>query len=163
MLCPGPKSQLKLSFRFNIIVHDLMFKILSFCQLATNNYSSHIKQFGKCFLILHKKGHKRWYSETKSKALFYIHHLFIQTFYTSSKIFLSLNINENKQPTTALEITITTSFSYTLYILFYFFSVRLLSVLCGQSVFSSPPQRPMTSDFEAFLYQILSITFIFLS
>jgi len=25
-------------------------------------------------------------------------------------------------------------------------------------VFSSPPQRPMTSDFEGFLYQILSIT-----
>ena len=33
-----------------------------------------------------------------------------------------------------------------------------LSVLRGHSVFSSPPQRPMTSDFEGFLYQILSIT-----
>ena len=31
-----------------------------------------------------------------------------------------------------------------------FFSVRLLSVLRGHSVFSSPPQRPMTSDFEGF-------------
>ena len=40
----------------------------------------------------------------------------------------------------------------------FFFSVRLLSVLCGHSVFSSPSQRPMTSDFEGFLYQILSIT-----
>jgi len=30
------------------------------------------------------------------------------------------------------------------------FSVRLLSVLCGHSLFSSPPQRPMTSDFEEF-------------
>ena len=30
------------------------------------------------------------------------------------------------------------------------FSVRLLSVLCGHSVFSFPPQRPKTSDFEAF-------------
>ena len=30
------------------------------------------------------------------------------------------------------------------------FSVRLLSVLRGHSVFSSPPQRPMTSDFERF-------------
>ena len=30
------------------------------------------------------------------------------------------------------------------------FGVRLLSVLRGHSVFSSPPQRPMTSDFEAF-------------
>ena len=39
-----------------------------------------------------------------------------------------------------------------------FFSVRLLSVLRGHSVFSSPPQRLMTSDFEGFLYQILSIT-----
>ena len=33
---------------------------------------------------------------------------------------------------------------------FNFFSVRLLSVLRGHSVFSSPPQRPMTSDFEEF-------------
>ena len=33
---------------------------------------------------------------------------------------------------------------------FDFFSVRLLSVLRGHSVFSSPPQRPMTSDFEGF-------------
>ena len=32
----------------------------------------------------------------------------------------------------------------------YIFSVRLLSVLCGHSVFSSPPQRSMTSDFEEF-------------
>ena len=30
------------------------------------------------------------------------------------------------------------------------FSGRLLSVLRGHSVFSSPPQRPMTSDFEGF-------------
>ena len=29
-------------------------------------------------------------------------------------------------------------------------SVRLLSVLRGHSFFSSPPQRPMTSDFEGF-------------
>ena len=40
-----------------------------------------------------------------------------------------------------------------------FFSVRLLSVLRGHSVFSTPPQRPMTSDFEGFLSQIVSITF----
>ena len=32
----------------------------------------------------------------------------------------------------------------------YYFSVRLLSVLRGHSGFSSPPQRPMTSDFEGF-------------
>ena len=31
-----------------------------------------------------------------------------------------------------------------------FFRVRLLSVLRGHSVFSSPPQRPMTSHFEGF-------------
>ena len=35
--------------------------------------------------------------------------------------------------------------------------VRFVPVLRGHSVFSSPPQRPMTSDFEGFLYQILSI------
>ena len=39
---------------------------------------------------------------------------------------------------------------YVLFPFFFFFSVRLLSVLSGQSVFSSPPQRPMTSDFEGF-------------
>ena len=33
---------------------------------------------------------------------------------------------------------------------FFFFSARLLSVLRGHSVFSSPPQRPMTSDFKGF-------------
>ena len=42
---------------------------------------------------------------------------------------------------------------------FFNFNVRLLSVLRGHSFFSSPPQLPMTSDFEGFLYQILSITF----
>ena len=36
---------------------------------------------------------------------------------------------------------------------FFFFSVRLVSVLRGHSVFSSPPQRPMTSDFERFSNQ----------
>mgnify|MGYP007091378552 CR=1 FL=1 len=40
----------------------------------------------------------------------------------------------------------------------FLFSVRLLSVLRGHSFFSSPPQRPMTSDFKGFLSQILSIT-----
>ena len=36
-------------------------------------------------------------------------------------------------------------------VIFYlFFSVSLLSVLCDHSFFSSTPQRPMTSDFEAF-------------
>ena len=34
--------------------------------------------------------------------------------------------------------------------LFFYFSVRLLSVLRGHSVFSSPPQRPITSDFAGF-------------
>ena len=33
---------------------------------------------------------------------------------------------------------------------FYFFIVRLLSVLRSHSFFSSPPQRPMTSAFEGF-------------
>ena len=33
---------------------------------------------------------------------------------------------------------------------FCFFSVRLLSVLRGHSFFPSPPQWPMTSDFEGF-------------
>ena len=43
------------------------------------------------------------------------------------------------------------------------FSVRFLSVLHGHtSGFSSPPKLPMTSDFEGFLSQILSITiFVF--
>ena len=41
-----------------------------------------------------------------------------------------------------------------------FFNVRLLSVLRDQSFFSSPPQRPMTSDSEGFPSQMLSITFL---
>ena len=41
-----------------------------------------------------------------------------------------------------------------------YFSVRLLSVLRGHSFISSPPQRPMTSDFEEFLYQVLIINYI---
>ena len=49
-------------------------------------------------------------------------------------------------------------YSITVIFYFLFFSVRLLSVLRDHSFFSSPPQRPMTSDFEGFLYQILSIT-----
>ena len=44
-----------------------------------------------------------------------------------------------------------------------FFSVRLLSVLRGHSVFSSPPQRPMTSDFEGFSIPDLIHYIIFLS
>ena len=31
-----------------------------------------------------------------------------------------------------------------------FLAFDFLSVLCGHSAFSSPPQRPMTSDFEGF-------------
>ena len=46
--------------------------------------------------------------------------------------------------------------------IFLFLAFDFLSVLRGHSVFSSPPQRPMTSDFKGFSIQILSITFIFL-
>ena len=45
---------------------------------------------------------------------------------------------------------------------FVFLSIRLVSVLRDHSVFSSPPQRPMTSHFERFPSQILSITFVVL-
>ena len=44
------------------------------------------------------------------------------------------------------------------FILLYFFSVRLFLDFAWSFVFSSLPQQPMTSDFEGFLYQILSIT-----
>ena len=47
--------------------------------------------------------------------------------------------------------------------IYLFFSVRLLSVLRDHSVFSSSPHGPMTSDFEGFLSQIVSITFFVLS
>ena len=40
------------------------------------------------------------------------------------------------------------SISSVLCFILLFFIVRLLSVLRGHSVFSSPPQRPTTSDFE---------------
>ena len=39
-----------------------------------------------------------------------------------------------------------------------FLAFDFFSILRGHLFFSSPPQRPMTSDFEGFLYQILSIT-----
>ena len=48
-------------------------------------------------------------------------------------------------------------------IFFLFFSVRLLSVLRGHSIFSSPPQRPMTSDFEGFSIPDFIHYIIFLS
>ena len=41
-------------------------------------------------------------------------------------------------------------FEFIFYFFSIFFSIWLLSVLRGHSVFSSPPQRPMTSDFEGF-------------
>ena len=37
-----------------------------------------------------------------------------------------------------------------IFFIFYFFRVRLLSVLRGYSFLLSPPQQPMTSDFEGF-------------
>jgi len=40
---------------------------------------------------------------------------------------------------------------------FVYFSIRLLSLLRGHSFFLSPPQRPITSNFEGFLSQILYI------
>ena len=56
------------------------------------------------------------------------------------------------------------------HILFYFFILLYIFLAFNLFVgsawsfgFSSPPQLPMTSVFEGFLYQILSITFIFLS
>ena len=42
------------------------------------------------------------------------------------------------------------SFSFFVPQLLFYFSDRLLSVLRGHSFFSSPPQQPMTSDFEGF-------------
>ena len=41
-------------------------------------------------------------------------------------------------------------FEFIFYFFSIFFSIWLLSVLRGHSVFSSPPQRPITSDFEGF-------------
>ena len=38
--------------------------------------------------------------------------------------------------------------------IYFIFSVRLLSVLRGHSVLSSPPQRPIITEFEGFLYTI---------
>ena len=42
----------------------------------------------------------------------------------------------------------------------FLFNVFFWLVLRGHLVFSSPPQQPMTSDFERFLCQILSITLV---
>ena len=76
------------------------------------------------------------------------------------KVFLNKNhftfTARNDCPSFWTFIFQTQSHMFHFYYYFYiFFSVRLLH---GHLVFSSPPQRPMTSDFEGFLYQILSIT-----
>ena len=54
---------------------------------------------------------------------------------------------------TRIHRTARTFESHTFEFFGFFFSFRLLSVLRGNSVFSSPPQRPMTSDFEGFSIQ----------
>ena len=48
------------------------------------------------------------------------------------------------------------------FLFFYFLAIDFLSVLRGHLVFSSPPQRPMTSDFEGFSIPDV-IHFIFFS
>ena len=48
------------------------------------------------------------------------------------------------------------------FLFFYFLAFDFLSVLRGHLVFSSPPQRPMTSDFEGFSIPDV-IHFIFFS
>ena len=58
--------------------------------------------------------------------------------------------SKTEQKTFNIKVSTCTTF------LSFFFSVQ--PVLRGHSVFSSPPQQPMTSNFEGFLYQILSIT-----
>ena len=44
---------------------------------------------------------------------------------------------------------------------FFLFLAFEFCLLCVVIVFFTPPQRPMTSDFEGFLYQILSITLFY--
>ena len=50
-----------------------------------------------------------------------------------------------------------------IYLFYIFINVRLLSGLRGHSVFSSPPQRTMTSDFEGFSIPDFIRYIIFLS
>ena len=80
-----------------------------------------------------------------------ISHGFIIQF-VAQEIFTNKSLNGTKYkvkpPTGCLMLSI--SRGGCKFFFFFFFSVRLLSVLCGHSVFSSPPQRPMTSDFEGF-------------
>ena len=66
----------------------------------------------------------------------------------SNSDFIYWKINDTRH----VHITHVLTAVMSIFLLFYFFkiSVRLLSVLRGHSVFSSPPQRPMTSDFEGF-------------
>ena len=55
-----------------------------------------------------------------------------------------------KDKLTGTIITIKLCFLFCYFLMNLFFSVRPLLVLRGHFVFSSPPQRPMTSDFEGF-------------
>ena len=56
-----------------------------------------------------------------------------------------------------------TGFSYSCQTLFYCLVFDVCRFCVVIRFFSPPPQRPMTSDFEGFSIQILSITFILLS
>ena len=82
----------------------------------------------------------------------------INTYFKTLRNFLFSIYNNFQRPTKQ------TQYKHTWNTVFFvFFSVRLLSVLRDHLFFSSPPQRPMTSDFEAIISKILSITYFVLS
>ena len=70
--------------------------------------------------------------------------------FASTYMLVALSIDRYDAIARPLNFTTTCKYPMLLCVFFVFFSVRLLSVLRGHSVFSSPPQRPVTSDFEGF-------------
>ena len=86
---------------------------------------------------------------TSLKRLIYCYRNLVECLFTICIAYFSLILNNG-----------VTIYFWRVFVCFLcvFFSVWHFSVLHGHSVFSSPPHRPMTTDFEGFLSQILFIT-----
>ena len=124
--------------------------------MLTSNLLQHmlLLDFDVCISLMYQfkqyLGNVNKSEQVTVHSIIFLKYIFITTY--SCVIIIPLLLT-----TISIEPTLHLLHSVTLFS-FYFFSVRLLSVLRGHSIFSSSRQRPMTSDFGGFLYQILSIT-----
>ena len=91
------------------------------------------------------------YKGPKSTARIFCWHVAHLCWHVAHQVGFQLILNQSSNRSSHF-------FIFFIFIFIIILSVRLSSVLRGHSFFSSLPQRPMTSDFEGFLNQILSIT-----